>query len=61
MRNDHSVFKENLNRVKWNEAITLSEENLNLAFKSFLDTVDRLIDKHYPKKPILKTKNRKTI
>ena len=61
MRKDHSAFKEDLNKFKWNEALALSEENLNLSFKSFLDTVDRLIDKHCPKKPIPKTKNRKTI
>ena len=35
---------------------SLAEENPNLSFKTFLDIVDRLIDKHCPKKRIPKTK-----
>ena len=56
-RNINSMaFEEDLKRVHWNEALTLSEENLNSSFKAFLNIVDRLIDKHWPKKPISKTK-----
>ena len=40
---------EDLKRINWNEALTLYEENPNLSFKTFLDIVDRLIDKHCPK------------
>ena len=43
------AFEEDLKRINWNEALTLSEENHNLSFKAFLDIVDRLIDKHCPK------------
>ena len=50
------AFEEDLKRINWNEALTLSEENPNLSFKTFLDIVDRLIDKHCPKKRIPKTK-----
>ena len=50
------AFEEDLRRVNWNEALTDCEENLNLSFKSFLNTGDRLIDKYCPKKPIPKTK-----
>ena len=56
-RNINSMaFEEDLKRINWNEALTLSEENPNLSFKTFLDIVDRLIDKHCPKKRIPKTK-----
>ena len=49
-RNINSMaFEEDLKRINWNEALTLSEENPNLSFKTFLDIVDRLIDKHCPK------------
>ena len=44
------VFKEDLKRVNWNEALTLSEENPNLTFKSFVNALDRLTDKHCTKK-----------
>ena len=50
------AFEEDLKKINWNEALTLSEENPNLSFKTFLDIVDRLIDKHCPKKRIPKTK-----
>ena len=43
------AFEEDLKRVNWNEALTLSEENSNLSFKTFLKTVDRLIDKYWSK------------
>lgn len=43
------AFEEDLKRVHWNEALTLSEENSNLSFKTFLKTVDRLIDKYWSK------------
>ena len=56
-RNINSMaFEEDLKKINWNEALTLSEENPNISFKNFLDIVDRLIDKHCPKKRILKTK-----
>ena len=49
-RNINSIAsEEDLKRINWNEALTLSEENPNLSFKTFLDIVDRLIDKHCPK------------
>ena len=49
-RNINSMaFEEDLKRINWNEALTLSEENPNLSFKTFLDIVDRLIDKHCSK------------
>ena len=48
------AFEEDLKRSNWIEALTLSEENPNSSFKAFLNIVDRLIDKHYPKKPIPK-------
>ena len=51
-----AAFEEDLKTIKWNEALTLSEKNPNLSFKSFLDIVGRLIDKHCRKKPIPKTK-----
>ena len=50
------AFEEDLKRINWNEALTLSEENPNLSFKAFLDIADRLIDKHCPKKRTHKTK-----
>ena len=56
-RNINSIAsEEDPKRINWNEALTLSEENPNLSFKTFLDIVDRLIDKHCPKKRIPKTK-----
>ena len=56
-RNINSMaFEEDLKRVNWNEALTLSEENPNSLFKAFLNIVNRLIDKHCTKKPIPKTK-----
>ena len=56
-RNINSMaFVEDLKRINWNKALTLSEENPNLSFKTFLDIVDRLIHKHRPKKRIPKTK-----
>ena len=49
-RNINSMaFEVDLKRINWNEALTLSEENPNLSFKTFLDIVGRLIDKHCPK------------
>ena len=57
-RNSNSMaFEEDLTRINWNEALSLSEENPNLSFKTFLDIVGRLIDKHYPKKHMPKTKH----
>ena len=50
------AFEEDLKRIHWNEALTLSEENLNSSFKAFLNIVDRLIDKHCPKRPMAKRK-----
>ena len=50
------AFKEDLKRFHSIEALTLSEENPNSSFKSILGIVDRLIDKHCPKKPIPKAK-----
>ena len=56
-RNINSMaFEEDLKRINWNEALTLSEENPNLPFKTFLDIVGRLTDKHCPNKLIPKTK-----
>ena len=56
-RNINSVaFEEDLKRINWKEALTMSEENTNLSFKTFLDIVGRLIDKHWPRKHIPKTK-----
>ena len=56
-RNINSMaFEEDLKRINWNEALTLSEENTNSSFKAFLNIVERLIDKHCPKKTIPKTK-----
>ena len=56
-RNINSMaFGGDLKKVNWNEALQLSEENPNFSFKSFLNIVDRLIDKHCPKKPIPKIK-----
>ena len=56
-RNINSMaFVEDLKRINWNKALTLSEENPNLSFKTFLDIVGRLIDKHCPKKRISKIK-----
>ena len=56
-KNINSIaFEEDLKKINWNEALTLSEENPNMSFKTFLDIVDRLIDKHCPKKRIPKTK-----
>ena len=51
------AFEDDLKRINWNEVLTLSQENSNLPFKAFLDIVDRLIDKHSPKKRIPKTKH----
>ena len=49
-RNINSMaFDEDLKSINWNEALNLSEENPNLSFKTFLDIVGGLIDKHYPK------------
>ena len=56
-RNFNSMgFKEELKRVNGNETLTLSEENPYSSFKAFLNIVDKLIDKHCPKKPILNRK-----
>ena len=52
------TLEEDLKRINWNEALTLSEENPNLSFKTFLDIAERLIDKHYPIKCIPKTSNK---
>ena len=58
-RNFNSIaFEDELKRVNWNVALTLSEENPDLSFKSFGNTVDRLIGKHCAKKPSHKTKLR---
>ena len=55
-RNINSMaFDEDQKRINWNEALTLSEEN-PILFRTFLDILGRLIDKHCPKKRILKTK-----
>ena len=35
--------------IQKDEAFTMSEQNLNLLFKSFVNIVDRLYDKHCPK------------
>ena len=49
-RNINSMaFEEDLKKINWNEALTLSQENPNLSFKNFLDIVNRLLDKHCPK------------
>ena len=50
------AFEEDLKKINWNKALTLSEENSNSSFKAFLNIVDRLIEKHCPKKPIPKAK-----
>ena len=50
--------QEDLKRINWNDALTPSEENPNLPFKSFLNIADRLIDKHCPKKSQNKTSNK---
>ena len=56
-RNINSIaFEEDLKKINWNEALMLTEENPDLSFKTYLDIVDRLIDKHCPKKGIPKTK-----
>ena len=50
LRNINSMtFEKDLKKINWNVALTLPEENPNLSFKTFLDIVDRLIDKHCPK------------
>ena len=45
------AFEEDLKKINWNKALTLSEENSNSSFKAFLNIVDRLIEKHCPKNP----------
>ena len=55
------TFEEDLKRINWNETLTLSEKNPDSSFKVFLDIVDRLIDKHFPKKPMPKTKHQTKI
>ena len=55
-RNINSIaFEEDLKRMNWNEALTLSEENPSSSFKAFLNIVDRLIDNCCPKQSIPKT------
>ena len=40
-RNINSMaFEEDLKKINWNEALTLSEENPNMSFKTFLDIVE---------------------
>ena len=46
---DSVVFKEDLEMVDWNVAHTQSEENCHV---NLFQSVDRLIDKDYPKKSI---------
>ena len=50
------AFERDLKRINWNEALRLFEKNLNLSFKSFLNRLDRSIDKHGPKSLIPETK-----
>ena len=50
------AFAEDLKKIGWNEALTLSEENPNSEFKALLDIVDRIIDKNCPEKRIPKRK-----
>ena len=52
--------QEDLKRINWNDALTPSEENPNLPFKSFLNIADRLIDKHCPKKAKTKLRTKST-
>ena len=59
VQKDCSDFEKDLQRVKWNEVLRPSKEKPNLSFKSFLATVNRFIDKHFPKKAIPETKHRK--
>ena len=46
--------------VNWYEALTLSKENQNSPFKSFLNIVDSLIGKYYPKNPSQNKPSNKT-
>lgn len=46
---DSVVFKKDLEMVDWNVARTHSEENCHV---NLFQSVNRLIDKHYPKKSI---------
>ena len=50
------AFGEDLEKIDWNEALTLSEKNPNSVFKALLDIVDRIIDKNCPEKRIPKRK-----
>ena len=50
------AFERDLKGINWNEALRLFEKNLNLSIKSFLNTLDRSIDKHGPKSLISETK-----
>ena len=61
MKKDHLeiliqwLLRKRPKKVNWNEALTLSEENPNSSSKSFVNIVDRVIDKHCSEKPIPKT------
>ena len=59
VQKDCSDFEKDLQRIKWNEVLRLSKVKPNFSFKSFLATVNRFIDKHFPKKAIPKAKHRK--
>ena len=61
VQKDCSAFEKDLQRVEKNEVLTLLKEKPNLSFKSFLVTVNRFIDKHFPKNAIPKAKHRKKI
>ena len=61
VQKDCSAFERDLQRVKWNEVLTLPKEKPNLSFKSFLTTVNRFIDKHFRKKPSLEQKIEKNL
>ena len=49
--NNHSFLKD-FEKIKWNEVLQLNQDNVNIAFENYLNTVNTLTNSHAPFKKL---------
>ena len=55
---NHDKFKEDFNKINWKNLFSV--DNIDTAYDSFLDNVEKLLDKHAPIEKVSKRKLKQT-
>ena len=51
---DNQSFLQDFEKINWNQVLQLNQNNVNIAFENYLNTVNTLINSHTPLKKLNK-------